>query len=105
MSLFYAEVIEERRCLGRQVGDTTCQILSAPDVESYGAEVARKGGDLLEPAPAPEAQAANQEQGWALAADIVIYGAIVGDEHRHSVTSAFFSAPRKTPSGRSSGSS
>ena len=49
--------------------------------------MAREGRDLLEPRPSPEAQAVDQDQGWPLTVDIIVYAGAFGDYLGHVVIS------------------
>ncbi len=91
MRLLDTQVVQEGHHLPREVPYATSEVPLSLDVEGHGAEAAREGGDLLEPAPPPEAHPVYQDEGGPRAADFVVYGGVVGAQHRHAVTSL---APR-----------
>src|ERR687897_1416013 len=80
-------MLQECHHVGCKVGDAVAQVPFPPHIEGDGAEMAREGRDLPEPPPTPKAQAIDQDQGWPLAVDVVVYASIFGDNQGHVVTS------------------
>ena len=85
MGSSHIEVLQERHHVGGEVVYPAVKILLSADVEGDGAEVVREGRNLLEESPPPEAEAAYQDQGRALAVDVVVYAGFFGDHHWHVV--------------------